>query len=268
MTASIILAHDTSRVTLDLGERSVCVRHRTYPAPCVVPDCLHLTWDDFEPDPRRAMHGRDTLVLVGLNKIMTPSNRTAAVVEVLFNLSDTWRKLSVDRTLFAAEPWRAWFHFGLVGAPYREYTYSYLAESHWRAYQEGVRTDDPFAVETIAHEGEGVVRSTYDRYFRPVTIERVEVSAAIHSAYQDLKTRCFDEEHTAQAIVTRLARFAQDACPTRRVPTPARFFDLEAAADGLFGQRLVQTDLKVDDYLVGRLIGLVALTDAVGRSFA
>jgi hypothetical protein len=56
---------------------------------------------------RRWMRDADCLVMVGLSRAMTPSNRTREVWEVLFNNSTDMVKFSIDRTLFVAEPWRA-----------------------------------------------------------------------------------------------------------------------------------------------------------------
>ena len=140
MTPRIILTHDPAAVSIDAGPEALCVRHPAYQAPRTAAGCLHVDWQEFEAEPRRWMDGRSLVVVVGLNRIITPGNRTREVFEVLYNLSRDVRKLSIDQTLFVAEPWRAWFHFGFVGAPYREYTYSYLAESHWRAHQDGVRS--------------------------------------------------------------------------------------------------------------------------------
>lgn len=256
----IVLARDTGLVRLDLDAHALCVRHRSYDPPLTGAGCRHMTFDAFEDDPRDAMRGRDTLAVVGLGRIITPGNRTREVFEVLFNLTDDWQKVSLDRTLFVSEPWRAWFHFGFVGARYREYTYSYLAESHWKAFGDGVRGDDPFGLEAIVDCGRGVVRSEDEQYFDEVAVETVALGAAAHAEYQELKAVAFDEEHTAPAIIDRLSRFAQAACPLRRIPTPARLFDRTA-------HRIVRTDLKVDEYLTGRLLALVELTNGIAAAF-
>ena len=255
---AIILARDTGSVEVDADDGAVCVRHRGCEPPRTGPGCLHLTHEEFAADHRAALAGRSLMVLVGLSRIATPANRTR-VGPLLWGPLPGLRRISVDRTLFVAEPWRAWWHFGAVGAPYRQYTYSYLAESHWRAAQDGVR-EDPFSLAAIARCGAGVVRSCYPRYFEPLDVEIAPVPPDARTAYVELKERAFDEEHTPSAIVERLAEFAQAACPRRAIPTPARLF---AATS----HRIVATDLGVDRWLVGRLRALVDLTDGIGRAF-
>ncbi len=254
----IILAKDIGAGQLDVGSEAVCVRHRDYAAPITRNGCLHVTHEELVADHRRALAGRNTMVVVGLSRIATPSNRTK-VGPLLWGPLDGVRRISVDRTLFVAEPWRAWWHFGAVGVRYREYTYSYLAESHWRAAQDGIR-DDPFSIEAIAECGAGVVRSEDERHFERIDVEVVAMPAQTHAAYQDLKARAFDEEHTAKAIIARLASFAAEACPQRSIPTASRLFASDA-------HRIVRTDLRVDEYLVNRLLDLARLTDAIAARF-
>lgn len=255
----IILTPDTGTVALpDVGAEALCVRHPKYVAPTTGPACTHMTFPEFERDPRGAANGKRVLVMVGMNRIISPANRTQNVFEFLHNDSRHLRKISVDRTLFVAEPWRTWFHFGFVGAPYREYTYSYLAETHWRAAQDGLR-GDPFSLEAISAAGDDVVRATYASYF-DLSTETLALSASAHQDYQKLKAACFDEEHTIAAILRRLGEFAQQSHPWRTLPTPASLFEHRT-------HRLRVTDLPIDRYLVGRLRALADLTNAIGAHF-
>lgn len=256
----IILAKDTGFVRLDVGSEALCVHHKSYTPPLTSPGCRHIVFDEFKKNPRGAMMGRSTLVLVGMNRIITPSNRTEEVFEVIHNNSTDWLKISMDRTLFISKPWRAWFHFGSVDASYREYTYSYLAESHWNAFQKGRISADPFSFDIISEFGDGVIETTYRRYFDDITVDVVQTTEEDKAIYAELKTACFEEENTAPAIIRRLAAFARDICPQRSIPVAARFFNRMA-------HHIIRTDLGVDEYLVGELLSMARLTDAIGDRF-
>lgn len=263
----ILLARDTGAARVpDADEGALCVRHPAYAAPATGPRCRHLRWEEFRADPRGLARDARTLVVVGLNQIAHPGTRGEDVFEFLYLGCPHLRKVSVDRTLFVVEPWRAWFHFGLVGAPYPPYTYSYLAESHWRAFREGKRPADPFSLAALVAAGTGIVRSDHARFFDAVEVERVDLPPAVHAAYQAEKARAFEDERTPAALVRRLAAFAQAACPRRAVPAPGAIF---GPAGGLFGPalRIVRTDLRVDDHLVGWLLELAGLADAVAGAF-
>jgi len=254
----IILAKDTGSVRLDVGPEAICVRHRTYKPPHTMSGCWHLTWEEFEADPAAALRGRSTMVVVGLNKIVNPANRTR-VGPLLLRGEPGLRRISVDRTLFVSEPWRSWFHFGCVGATYREYTYSYLAESHWNAAREGLR-DDPFSLDEICRWGAGLIRCDYPSYFSPFDVETVQVSADAHCEYAALKEIAFNEEHTESGIVGRLALFAQAKLPRRRIPTVARLFSDTTP-------RAIRTDLAVDEYLIAELRQAISITDGIAGFF-
>lgn len=258
MGPMIHLTRDAGALALEVPGDVLCVRHRAYPAPRI--DAEHITVDDLREDVRGWLDGRDALVFVGLTRAMTPSNRTDDVWEILFNGTDGLLKHSVDHTLFVHEPWRAWLHFGLVGAPYAEYTYSYLAESHWKAHRDGVRDDDPFDLASIVRWGRGVVRSTHPRHFDEIAVEVIALDDETHAAYAEAKREAFDTATTLAGLVRHLGRFAADACPERKIPTRTALFRRRS-------HHVVATDLPIDRFLVDRLRSLVDLTDGVAWAF-
>lgn len=253
----ILLSKDPSSVALDLGAEAVCVRHKHYDPPPTRDGCLHVTWDEYEPS---MLRGRSTMAVVGLSKIITPGNRTKVGPLLLRPVAGV-RRIVVDRTLFVSEPWRAWFAFGCVGARYREYTYSYLAESHWKAHVDGVREDDPFALNVIVEHGRGVVRSDYDAFFGEPCVRTIAAPSEAHAEYAKIKKAAFAEETTIKAIVARLAGFAASVCPERRIPSPSALFTASGSP------MIWRTDLKVDDFLTRQLTSLVDVTNGIARAF-
>jgi hypothetical protein len=214
-----------------------------------------VVYEDYRPS---MLEGKSTLVVVGLSRILTPANRTKVGPHLLRPIPGV-KRVSIDSLLFIVEPWRAWWHFGCVGAKYREYTYSYLAESRWKSAQEG-RDEDPFSLSEIGKWGDGVIRSLEPKHFGQVRVTTLDVGADAERDYQALKLKAFDEEHTASAIIKRLADFAQEVCPERKVPAVSQLFK---RAD----HTIVSTSLGVDKWLVGQLLGLVELTDGIARRF-
>lgn len=256
------MIHISPRTDIELPEvdaGAIVVRHKAYEAPRTGPGARHVIWEDFLEAPRAWISGSSTMVVVGLNRILTPSNRTK-LGPYLLRPTAGLRRISVDRTLFTVEPWRAWWHFGCVGAPFQDYTYSFLAESHWRAAQDGARPD-PFTLETIIDAGHGVIVAHGDPWFSPLEVHRVVMPEEIHEAYQQEKAQAFEEEHTPKAIIRRLADFAQVAMPERSILTPSRLFSTRKPV-------VMQTDLGVDDWLVGQLRGLVDLSNGIIKGCA
>jgi hypothetical protein len=245
----ILLAKDTKNVKLEMLN-ALCVRHKDYDAP--MPS---VVYEQYNPT---MLKGKDTLVVVGLSKILTPANRTKIGPYLLRPIPGV-KRISIDTTLFIVEPWRAWWHFGCVGAKYREFSYSYLAESRWKAAQEG-HGGDPFSLEEIGKWGDGVIQSMDKNHFDDVSVHVIQMSKDIHEAYQALKAKCFDEEHTSAAIIKRLSDFADSACPFRVIPTMSQLFKRTS-------HRIVATDLGVDNWLTGQIMNMVTLTNGIASRF-
>lgn len=256
--ASILLTDDLASVTPEVVGRTVVVYAGKRRPPWVWPAVPFAT---FCETPRAHLDGADTLVFVGLSQAMTPSSRTHMVWEVLFNKLASVRRISVDEVLFRGAPWRAWFHFGFVGARYRDYTYSFIAESQWRTFVEGAREDDPFALDEVLRWSRGVVSSSGRAHFDALAIETIELGLAVHAEYAVAKTAAFEEETSANAIVKRLAAFAAAACPRRAVPAPHRLWAARRP-------QIIATDLPVDRWLVSRLVGLADLTNGIAEGCA
>lgn len=251
----IVLTTDTAAARVPIEGSALCVHHEK----CEPPRQFGKTmpWRDFSERFQSVVDTYDNLVLVGLNKIITPANRVKVGGMVL--RPRKWRRHSVDQTLFVSEPWRAWFHFGCVGSPYHGYSYSYLAETDWRAFGEGKRERDPFSLEALIGAGAGVIRSEYRRLF-DVSVRVVPVAAAVHAEYAAAKEAAFTSEHTLSGILRRLEGFVQRALPERRIPSTARLFTSTQ-------HEIVRTDLMVDEFLTARLLSLADLTNQVAARF-
>jgi hypothetical protein len=255
----IILSKNISGLRVKDTSNALCVRHKTYPLPVLDEGAKCITYEELAKDPTGAMNGRDRMIAVGINKMVSPSNRTKTFRD-LMHAARGIPKVSIDTTLFVSAPWRAWWHFGFVEAAYREYTYSYLAESHWKAHEDGVRKDDPFALEVLIEHGQGLIRCDYDRWFDRIDERIVEMSDDTKKAYAELKARCFDEEHLITPIINRLSKFADKACGARAIPKPHRLFSKTDL-------KIVRTDMAVDKYLAGQLLRFAGIADGIAAEF-
>lgn len=255
MTPRIYLHRDPGALSLPVGEGALCVTAKGYAAPRTLPGCRHAAWPITMAD----LRAHDTVVLVGLSKMVTPANRTP-ISPLVLDPHPGLQRIVVDRALFTVEPWRAWFAFGAVGAEYDGYTYSYLAESHWRAAQDGKRPVDPFSAESIARWGRGVV-SAPDPWRIDLRETVVPADDATRAAYAEEKARAFDEEHTENALLRRLGAWVQARHPGRKMPAPADLWRRERV-------EVVRTDLGVDRFLADRLRRLAVLTNRVADTFA
>lgn len=252
----IILSHTPESAPLgDMPPGALCVHHRSIKPQHGLDSMMFET---FSNDPRKALKDRPGLVLIGMTLARTPSNRAREFWDSIEQFSGP--KIIVDQTLFVAEPWRVVWPFNLLGKPFGPYTYSYLAETHWRAHQDGLRELDPFTADDIVRESNGMIQADYSRHF-DLSIETREVGADVHARYAVEKDAAFSQESTPAAIIKRLAAIAGDACPERSIPSPTQLFAKRH-------HHIVRTDLAVDTWLVGRLITVAETTNAIAEAFA
>lgn len=224
-------------------------------------DAPTVPFDEFSSDPRATVDPYETLVFVGLTDFMTPSSRNDDVWEYVYNQIDI-PCVSIDRFLFKSDPWRAWFQFGFVGAEYRDYTYSYLAETDYGKYFDGRTDDDPFSLDELQQWGDGIIESHYTDYFRQFDVEvGHEASAAEEYEYSELLDELFKTQNTMGQVRRGLESYCDDIYPGREMPKRHQLFR---------GDRewtISRTDLPIDTWKASRLQHLVDLTNGTLEAF-
>ena len=212
-------------------------------------------------DAERLLDGSKTMVVVGLTRMMTPTNRVQ-LGRVFLRPRPGLTRICVDRTLFVGEPWRAWWMFRAVGEDaYFGLTDSFLAETRWNAAEE-LGTEDPFSWEHLSHAMRGVVLVDSDAFRIPCPVwVTVPTSDEVKAEYAAEKERAFTNEKTLPAIVRRLAAVAQRAVPSRYVPELSTLFRSKARMPA----PPVKTDLAVDTFLANRLDSRITLTNAIAN---
>lgn len=76
----------------------------------------------------------DMIFIVGLNRIITPSNRCDFINEYLQTMTPNIKKISIDSSPFIGEPWRLWFHYSITNTGNFNITYSYVIETEWKKW--------------------------------------------------------------------------------------------------------------------------------------
>jgi len=257
-TPEILLTGTPRHVDSSRWESPLCIHDTDHGG---IIGCESMLLDEFGDRPREALDGHETAVFLKLTEMMTPSNRTDDVWEFTFNQMDI-PTVSVDTYLFRSDPWRAWFHFGLVNAEYRDYTYSYLAETDYEQYFNGQSDDNPFSLDEIQEWGRGVIESQYTTYFRSfdVTIG-CEADGSEEYEYSELLDDLFNEKNTIGQVRRGLESYADEIHPERSVPSRHQLF-----RNGREWE-LDVTDLPIDQWKVSRLQSLVELTNGIAEAF-
>jgi len=256
MTGDIILTKTPRFTDTSRWNNPVCVHDDNHGG---IVTCDSVSLDEFSDHPREVAEEYDTVVLHRLSQMMTPSNRTDDVWEFVFNQMDT-TTASVDEYLFRSDPWRSWFHFGAVNAEYRDYTYSYLAETDYDQYFNGQTDDNPFAVDEVLQWGDGVVESQYETYFNKFEVNiDYETDASEQYEYSELLDELFQEKNTVGQVRRSLESYASDIYDDRNIPTRHQLFK-----NGTEWEVSI-TDLPIDVWKASHLKELVTLTNGIAE---
>lgn len=259
MIRQIIFSKHPENLRFSLGP-ACCIYHKQYARKLPqVADCDFLEYDAFAKEyDSYNFNWKRTMFFVGANKFFNSSTRIHPVMELLpYGLPKDMTLVSIDTSPYIGPLWRLWAHFYFTKVPFGEYTYSYLLESHFKGFQDGVRQDNPLDLEKIRQYAAGYVSIDYQRYFVDPVVEVVELPPAIHAEYQELKATLFEEQDHIQKIIKGLADFAKEACPDRHLPAEHKIFETPENIS------ICRTDLKVDEYLTSILLEKIQEVNAV-----
>jgi hypothetical protein len=240
----------------DYGRRPFAVVADGYRAPVGMPACTVAEAEAF-----RATWGEGTMVMVGLSRIFTPSNR-CKMHEIFHRPRPGMGWFSLDDRLFVGEPWRMIWHFTAVGQDYAGMTDSYLAESRFdRA--EAEREPCPFRLDEVIRYGTGAIVATDGYRHGRILVEEYQTTDAEKERYDAEKAQAFEHEKTLAAILKRLTAVAKSCLSRRMIPGPSQISNYPTGAS----IRVVRTDLPVDRFLTDRLQKVVDLTNGIAEGF-
>lgn len=114
---------------IDYPKNTILVYHSDYTPP-KYRDVTYFKFEDYykvyanlEPS---------CIILVGLNKIVNPSNRCDFINEYLSTLTQNLYKISIDNSPFIGEPWRLFFHYLYTHSGKFNVPHSYAIETEWK----------------------------------------------------------------------------------------------------------------------------------------
>ncbi len=122
---------DPSTFNAEVPPGAIMVIHPMYIAPSLPGvdvidwEMFRITYSQYEPS---------LIILVGLNRMITPSNRCDYVHEYLTTMTPNIPKISLDNSPFIGEPWRLFFHYLYSQSNSFGVNYSYPVEREWQSW--------------------------------------------------------------------------------------------------------------------------------------
>jgi hypothetical protein len=153
----------TPRLPADFVKRSLVIHHEMYDIPEGI-ECKQLIeWDKYRKSYQE--FEAECIVLVGLNRMINPSNRCDFVHEYLSTLTPNIPKIVIDTAPFVGEPWRIFFHYLFSNTNKFGAAYSYPIEGEWQKWFYRDMNDCRLSAENIKL----FINSTYTDLERLIT---------------------------------------------------------------------------------------------------
>jgi hypothetical protein len=127
----VIFCKNIAGLTIeDLPEDSLVIVHEMYDQPNI--DRRMVEWQRFKAT--YADFETSQYVMVGINRMINPSNRCDMVNDYLQVMTKTIPKISIDTAPFIGEPWRLWYHYSIAFGEWLGVDYSYPVEGEWQKW--------------------------------------------------------------------------------------------------------------------------------------
>lgn len=149
----------------------------------------------------------ELIILVGLNRIITPSDRCDMVNEYLQTMTPNIRKICIDNEPFIGEPWRLWFHYSIANCGNFGITYSYAIETEWEHWFYRDIPDCRLSKDNIRL----FIADTVSDLDPLVTeFEFTDIDESDESWYAEAKEAVFTRRNTPKLIINDLLKLAND----------------------------------------------------------
>jgi len=147
------------------------------------------------------------IVVIGLNRIITPSNRCDMVNEYLQTMTPNIPKVCIDTAPFIGEPWRLWFHYSIAGCGRFNVNYSYAIETEWKKWFYREVPDCRLSRANIR-----LFLSDTISDLEPLrsSFELVEITSHHEEWYRKAKDHVFAKYDTPKLLVNNLLKLSND----------------------------------------------------------
>ena len=199
------LLKDTSTALIDNAPAKTLVLYRDgfgYKLP-QIPGAEYLEFLEYKN--KYTLFSPELIVVIGLNRIITPSNRCDMVNEYLQTMTPNIPKICIDTAPFIGEPWRLWFHYSIAGCGNFGITYSFAIETEWEHW---FYRDVPDC--RISGDNIRLVISDTVSDLEPLRTEFdfAEIDAAEEEWYEQAKETVFARRDTPKLIINDLLKLA------------------------------------------------------------
>lgn len=188
----------------DIPPRTILTWHPMYQPP-QLPGVEYVEWSKFSV--LYSSFEPDLIIIVGLNRLITPSNRCDYVHEYLTTMTPNIPKISIDTTPFIGEPWRLFFHYLYTGINHFGINYSYPVEREWQDWFYRETNDSRLSAENVAM----FIKQTWSNLDKLFTrFEFYQPNEIQEEWYVEAKKHVFSKHNTPKMLIAALLKLAND----------------------------------------------------------
>ena len=149
----------------------------------------------------------DMLVVIGLNKIITPSNRCDMVNDYMQTMTRNIKKISIDSSPFIGEPWRLWYHYDVGNCNTFNIPHGFAIETEWKHWFYRNRPDSRLAANNIGT----FINSTYsDLETLTSSFDFYEVSDKETKYYDKIKDDIINKYNSPKLFLKHILKISND----------------------------------------------------------
>jgi hypothetical protein len=205
MKNKVYFLKDTATAQIpEIPPRTILTWHPMYQPPQFA-GIEYVEWEKFS-----ALYSSfepELIILVGINRLITPSNRCDYVHEYLTTMTPNIPKISIDSAPFAGEPWRLFFHYLYTNENHFGINYSYPVEREWQNWFYRETNDCRLSADNVGM----FIKKTWSNldklftqfnFFQPNEIQE--------EWYAEAKKHVFAKNNTPKLIIAALLKLAND----------------------------------------------------------
>lgn len=189
----------------DFGNNSLVTYHAMYDKPDVGAGHV-IEWEKY-----KAIHSNfepDKIILIGVNRMITPSNRCDFIHAYLAVMTPQISKIIIDTAPFIGEPWRLYYHYQIANC-FKKFgaNYSYPIERDWLRWFHRETDDCQFSPKNL----KDCVVNTYS------DLDRLETEFDFYVPekddlewYEEVRRFEFEKFRTPKLLLNNLMRSANN----------------------------------------------------------
>lgn len=181
---------------------TILINHPLYKKLPIVKNSRYMSLDEFKMSYTSVYF--ENLVIVGLNRIITPSNRCDMFNDFIQTMTRSKTKISIDTEPFIGEPWRAWYHFDVTNSDKWNVPHGFAIETEWKKWFYRDALDCRFSGKNIKNFKGDVIES--DLHILSFEVRYSGVSENENEWYNEVKEHVIKKFATPKSMINSLLK--------------------------------------------------------------